>query len=196
VSPRLGRAIAAGAAALLLLTGCGGDAGGDLRAAVAELTGSANGRDAAGVRRDADTVIDRLEAALRDGAVTPEQAAVIRDRTLAVRAAADEVDPAVLARREAEQAEADERARADAEREQAARAELERLAEERRQAEAEAQRVEQERQAELDRLEEERRQAEQAEQDAQDEDEDEATPTPAPRGTGTPQPTPTATVAP
>ena len=179
----------AGALALvlgLLLTGCAGNAGSELRAAVAELTDAANRQDASGVRNAVDDVLARLPEAQRAGDVSPEGAAAIRERALAVQAAADGIDPEVIARREAEQrAQQEEQERREAERQaaeaEAARVEAERLAQE----EAERAAEEQRKQAEEDakRAEEERKRAEEeakkAKEEQEDEDDAEVTPSPS-----------------
>ena len=180
MSPRLRRTAALSAAAVLVLSGCAGDADAELRAAVADLTASANGRDADAVRTDAQTVLDRLDAAQRSGDVDTAQATVIRERTLAVQAAADSIDAEMIARLEAEQAEQEaqqEQERLDAEREAAeaaAEAERQRLEQERLDAEAEA-----EAEAREEAEEEARKAAEQAAKEAEkqaeeQEDEEEA----------------------
>ena len=177
---RRARIVALGLTGALLLTGCGGDPGAELRDAVADLTASANGRDAEGVRSDVDTVLERLDDALRAGDITPEQGAIIRDRALAVQAAADQIDPDVIARREAEQKAQEEQARLEAERAAEAEAERRRLEEEAKTAEEERKRLEEERK----RLEEEQKQEEdKKKQEEEDEDEAGATPTPTPSPT-------------
>jgi colicin import membrane protein len=192
VSPRLRRTAALSAAAVLVLSGCAGDADAELRAAVADLTASANGRDADAVRTDAQTVLDRLDAAQRSGDVDTAQDTVIRERTLAVQAAADSIDAELIARLEAEQAQ-QEQERLDAEgeaAEAAAEAERQRLEQERLDAEAEAE-AEAREEAEEEARKAAERAAKEAEKQAEEDDEEEE-----PRGTGAPQPpspSPTAT---
>ena len=176
------RLAAVGLTGVLVLTGCGGDPGADLRNAVADLTASANGRDADGVRSDVQTVLDRLDDAQRSGDITPEQAAVIRDRALAVQAAADQIDPDVIARREAEQKAQEEQARLEAERAAEAEAERLRLEEEAKQAEEERKRLEEEQK----KLEEEQKKKDEEEQKKKDEEEqEEASPSPTPSASPT-----------
>lgn len=124
------RAAVPGLAAVLLLSGCAGDVRGDLRELVSDITVSANARDADEVRRGVDQLLERLDDALRGDDVTPAEAEVIRNRALAVQAAADAIDEDVIARREAERAAEEARAQLEAEREAAEEAEQKRRLEE------------------------------------------------------------------
>ena len=100
-----------------LLTGCGTDERGELRALVEGITLEANDRDADGVRRGTEELLARLDDAVASGAVSEEEAALLRERAEALQAGADEIDPRVLAAREAERRAAEaEAARQEAER--------------------------------------------------------------------------------
>lgn len=184
------RLAASTAAVVLLLTGCGAGSGRALRDAVADLTASANGRDADGVRRDGQTVLDRLDAAQRDEAVTPEQAATIRAQVQAVQAAADLIDPEVIARLEAEREAQEAAARLEAERRAAEEAEQARIEAE-RQAEQEAEKAAEQ---EAKRAEEEAKKAQEEAKKAEEEAKKarEADESDDARG-GSPSPTPTPT---
>lgn len=121
------------AATAALLAGC--SSGPQLPALVEDVTVQANERDADGVRSAVEELLGEIDAAQRSGDVTPERAEALRAAALQVAAAADEIDPDVIARREAEQAAREAQERLEAEREAArkaeqARLELERKAEE------------------------------------------------------------------
>lgn len=109
------RALLALALGAGLLTGCGAQED-RVRGLVETITVAANQRDAAGVRTGVDDLLTELDAAVRAGDLSAQQAAAVRERAVAVRAGADAIDPQVLARREAERAAAvaAERARAEA----------------------------------------------------------------------------------
>lgn len=179
----------------LLLSGCAGNAGAELRSATADLTAAANGRDADAVRSAVDDVLARLADAQAADEVTPQGAAVIRERALAVQAAADEIDPDVIARRDAEQqAEQEEQARIEAEREAAEEAErqrleAERLAEEQEQARKAEEEAQKQAEEDAKKAEQERKKAE--EEAAEDDDDDaDASPTPSPTASPRPGPGP------
>lgn len=174
------RAVGTALAAVLLLSGCAGDVRGDLRALVGDVTVSANAGDADAVRRGVSQLLARLEDAVRGGDVTPAEAEVIRDRALAVQAAADLIDEDLIARREAERAAEQARAELEAERKAAEEAERQRMLEEQRRAQEED--AEKERQKQL---EEQRREEEENKKEDDDGQRD-----------GSPSPTPTSTAAP
>jgi hypothetical protein len=151
-----------------LLTGCASDPRADLRSLVEDITLEANDRDAAGVRSGVERLLSAVDRAVREGAISDAEAAVLRDRALAVQAGADEIDDNVLARREAERQAQEARERLEAERQAAAEAERLRQEEERRRAEQAARQAEEAaQQAERDAAE-----AEEKEQKDKDKDED------------------------
>lgn len=172
---------AVAASAVLLLSGCAADASGDLRRAVADLTGAANGRDADAVRDEVQAVLDALDDAQRSGDVAPAEGAVIRERAMAVLAGADSIDADVIARREAERAAEEAQQRAEAERAAAEEAERRRQEAEQRQQEQEAERAEAERKAAEEAAKEAEKQREEAEEQAEEQREQGgASPTPSP----------------
>jgi hypothetical protein len=171
------RRAAAGAgalAAVVLLTGCAADPRAELRAAVEGITADANDRDADGVRRGVDDLLGRIDSAERDGAATPQEAAVMRDRALAVQAAADSIDANLQARLEAERAAEQARRELEAEREAAALAEQRRQEDERRRAEEAARQAEEDAEKaeeEAEKAEEEaEKEAEKREKEAEEDD--------------------------
>lgn len=181
------RTVAVVASLALVLTGCGSGGQDDLRAAVSDLTTAANARDADGVRRSAQAVIDRLDAAQRDG-LTPEQAAVVRDRAQLLLTAADSIDADLIAEREAAEAERLEQERLEAERAQAEREAAEQAAEEQQRLEEEQKAAEEAAKA-AEKAAEEARKAE--EEAAEEEDEAQPTPSATPEVVPTPTATPT-----
>lgn len=120
----------ASVATAALLAGCSG--GPQLQALVEDVTVAANERDADGVRSAVEELLGEIDAAQRSGDVTPERAEALRAAALQVEAAADEIDPDVIARREAEQAAREAQERLEAERAAARQAEAARLERERK----------------------------------------------------------------
>ncbi|MFP5219056.1 MAG: hypothetical protein ACLGIG_04865 [Actinomycetes bacterium] len=158
-------AISGSVLSALLLAGCAEDPRGEIRALVEDVTVEANERDADGVRTAVDELVVTVDSAVAAGDLPESEAAVIRSAALAVQEGADEIDPDVIARREAE-AEAEEaRQQLEAER---------RAAEEDRQrAEREAEeQAEKEAEEERKRLEEERGKGEEPERKDDDEEGD------------------------
>lgn len=89
------RTRAAGALAVLLLaSGCGVDARGELRSAVENITVDANARDADAVRTGVQDLLQRLEQAVRDGDVTRAEADRITALAIRLRDAAGLLEPA------------------------------------------------------------------------------------------------------
>lgn len=123
-----------GVLATVLLSGCGTDPQDELQALVGDVVVEANDRDAAGVRSTVEELLGRIDAAVAAGDLTAGEAEALREHALAVQAGADEIDPNVLARREAERAAQEAQAQLEAERAAAAEAE-------RRQAEADAEKA-------------------------------------------------------
>lgn len=150
-------ALAVGGSVLsgLLLTGCAADPRDEIRALVEDVTTEANARDADGVRTAVADLVVAVDNAESAGDLPEAEAQAIREAALAVQEGADEIDPDVLARREA-QAEA-EQARQELEAER-------RAAEEQRQRDAEADRKAEE-QAEKEAEEERKRLEEELKQD-------------------------------
>jgi len=189
---------ALGLALVLALSGCAGSGGAALRDATADLTAAANGGDADGVRSAVDEVLARLDDAQRSGDVTPQGAAVIRERALAVQAAAEEIDPEVIARREAEQkAQQDEQARLEAERQAAEEAErqrleAERLAEQEEEAREADEKARKKAEEDAKKAEDARKKAEEEARKAEEDDDDDAPATPAPTAPVSPVATPAA----
>lgn len=150
-----------GGAALsgLLLAGCSADPREEIRALVEDVTAQANERDADGVRSAVDELVVAVDSAVAAGDLPEAEAAEIRSAALAVQAGADEIDPDVIARRQAEADAEQARRQLEAERKAAEqqRQEAERKAEEQTREELEE---------EIERLEQERKRAEeQAKQD-------------------------------
>jgi hypothetical protein len=133
------RAVPAVLVTALLLAGCGTDERDELRALVEGITLEANDGDADGVRRGTEDLLARLDDAVASGALSSDEAALLRDRAQALRAGADEIDPRVLAAREAERRAAEAEARLEAER-RAAQEEADRRAAEQAAAEEAARR--------------------------------------------------------
>lgn len=154
-------AVAVGGSVLsgLLLAGCAADPREEIRALVEDVTAEANERDADGVRTAVAELVVAVDNAESAGDLPEAEADAIREAALAVQEGADEIDPDVLARREAE-AEA-ERARQELEAER-------RAAEEQRQRDAEADRKAEE-QAEKEAEEERKRLEEEQKQDKDEE---------------------------
>jgi hypothetical protein len=146
-----------------LLAGCGGDPRADLRGLVEGITLEANDRDADGVRRGVEDLLAHLDDAVASGDLSESEAAALRDQALALQAGADEIDPRVLAQREAEARAAEAQRQLEEER-AAARREAER-----REAEARGKAAEGARKAE----EEARKAEEEARKKAEERDDDE-----------------------
>ena len=129
------RALAVAGLTAALLTGCAAEPEDDVRALVEDITTEANERDADGVRTRVGDLLGALDDAVASGDLTDADAAVLRERALAVQAGADAIDPDVQARLEAERQAAEAQAQLEAERraaeaEEQARAEADRKAQE------------------------------------------------------------------
>jgi hypothetical protein len=80
-------------AATLLVSGCAADVRGELRRDVSRITDEANARDAEGVRRGVDRLLDRLPGAVDSGEVSSAEAARIAELARLLRDRADLLEP-------------------------------------------------------------------------------------------------------
>lgn len=164
MTPPSSVALATGGSVLsaLLLSGCATDPRDEIRALVEDVTVEANELDADGVRTAVDDLVVTVDSAVAAGDLPADEGEALRAAALAVQAGADEIDPDVIARREAE---------ADAER---ARQELEaerKAAEEQRQRDEEAERKAEE-QAQKEAEQEEKRIEEELKEELKGEEDD------------------------
>ena len=138
--------------ALVVITGCGSDPAGELRNDVAAVTEAANVRDADRVRDRAGALLATIEAQADRGVLEPDRAAQLTEMARAVQAGADAIDEDLIELRRLEAEAEAERQRIEQEREQVEQERAE-LEAERKQAEEEAAR----RQAEQDKKDEEKK---------------------------------------
>ena len=139
-------AVGCSAVSVLLLAGCAADPRAEIRALVEDVTVEANERDADGVRAAVDDLVLAVDSAVAAGDLPEDEAAAIRAAALAVQEGADEIDPDVIARREAEAEAEQARQQLEAER---------RAAEQQRQRDEAERKAEEEAEKERERLEEE-----------------------------------------